>query len=62
MIRVLDSNQIVESYLVTAVGESDNGIWVTGLPEEVVLVTVGQNYIIDGEHVEPAFPANSDKK
>ena len=62
MIRVLDSNQIVESHKVTAVGESDNGIWVTGLPEEVVLVTVGQNYIIDGEHVEPAFPANSDKK
>jgi len=62
VIRVLDSNQIVESYLVTAVGESDNGIWVTGLPEEVVLVTVGQNYIIDGEHVEPVFPANSAKQ
>ena len=62
MIRVLDSNQIVESYKVTAVGESDDGIWVTGLPEEVVLVIVGQNYIIDGEHVEPAFPANSDKQ
>ena len=62
VIRVLDSNNIVESYKVTAVGESDNGIWVTGLPEDVVLVTVGQNYIIDGEQVEPAFPANSAKQ
>ena len=59
VIRVLDSKQIVESYQVSAIGESDEGIWVTGLPEEVVLVTVGQNYIVDGEHVEPAFSANS---
>ena len=62
VIRVLDSNTDCGVLQVTAVGESDNGIWVTGLPEEVVLVTVGQNYIIDGEHVEPAFPANSAKQ
>ena len=58
IVRVLDTSQTVVSFKVVAVGESSTGIWVTGLPETVVLVTVGQNYIIDGERVEPAFSAN----
>jgi multidrug efflux system membrane fusion protein len=62
VVRVLDQKQIVDSLKVTAVGESAQGIWVAGLPEKVVLVTVGQNYIIDGEHVDPSFPAASPKQ
>lgn len=62
VVRVLDQKQIVDSLKVTAVGESAQGIWVAGLPEKVVLVTVGQNYIIDGEHVEPSFAAASPKQ
>ena len=41
------------------VGESVQGIWVVGLPANIVLVTVGQNYIIDGEQVEPSYAINS---
>ncbi len=59
VVRVVDRNQIVRSFLVSTVGESGEGIWVTGLPDEVVLITVGQNYVIDGERVEAAFPANA---
>jgi multidrug efflux system membrane fusion protein len=58
IVRVLDRSQTVVSLKVVAVGETSTGIWVTGLPETVVLVTVGQNYIIDGERVEPAFQVN----
>ncbi len=29
------------------------GTWVTGLPETVTVITVGQDYVIDGQTVEP---------
>lgn len=59
VIRVLDQRRVVKSYKVTVVGESVQGIWVVGLPANIVLVTVGQNYIIDGEQVEPSYAINS---
>ena len=59
VIRVLDQRRVVKSYKVTVVGESVQGIWVVGLPANIVLVTVGQNYIIDGEQVEPSYAVNS---
>ncbi|MBT5578482.1 MAG: efflux RND transporter periplasmic adaptor subunit [Porticoccaceae bacterium] len=59
VVRVVDSSQIVRSFRVNAVGETSQGIWVTGLPDEIVLITVGQNYVIDGERVEAAFPDNN---
>ena len=55
VVRVLLNDQTVTSVDIAVVGETREGIWVTGLPKEVVLVTVGQNYIIDGERVEPEF-------
>ena len=55
VVRVLLTDQTVASADIAVVGETKEGIWVTGLPKEVILVTVGQNYIIDGERVEPAF-------
>lgn len=58
IVRVLVADQTVVSAEVTVVGEASDAVWVTGLPKEVVLVTVGQNYIIDGERVEPSFSAS----
>ena len=55
VIRVLDQGRVVKSYKVTVVGESEQGIWVVGLPAKIVLITVGQNYIIEGEQVEPSY-------
>lgn len=59
VIRVLDNRQIVKSHKVTVVGESEQGIWVAGLPAKIVLITVGQNYIIEGEQVEPSYAVDS---
>lgn len=58
VIRVLDEQHIAKTVGVTVVGETQKGVWVTGLPAKAVIVTVGQNYIIDGESVEPVYPAN----
>ena len=59
VVRVLDQDNRAASVRVTAIGESPKGIWVTGLEMEVILITVGQNYIIDGEQVEPSYQASS---
>lgn len=32
--------------------ETREGLWVTGLPETVTLITVGQDYVLDGQPVE----------
>ena len=57
--RVLIEENIVDSVRVSAVGESPAGIWVTGLDAEVILVVVGQNYIIDGERVILSYQFNA---
>jgi multidrug efflux system membrane fusion protein len=58
MVRALDpQNRVVEQKLVV-VGESENGLWVEGLPSTVNLITVGQNYVSKGETVE-VFPASN---
>ena len=59
IVRVLGADQTVFSTEVAVVGETSEGVWVVGLPKEVVLVTVGQNYIIDGERVLPSFPVSN---
>ena len=38
---------------VDVIAQEQDGIWVTGLPGKVTLVTIGQDYVRDGEKVEP---------
>ena len=55
VVRVLLEGNLVGSVKVSSLGEARDGIWVSGLPSEVSVITVGQNYIIDGESVDPSF-------
>ncbi|MGB2040872.1 MAG: efflux RND transporter periplasmic adaptor subunit [Porticoccaceae bacterium] len=57
-VRVLGQDSIVDSIRVSAVGESSSGIWVTGLESQATLVVVGQNYIVDGEQVNPSYQSS----
>ena len=58
VVRVISEKNIVQSKPVSALGETENGMWVSGLTEKAMVVTVGQNYIIDGEKVAPTFLSN----
>ena len=51
-VRVLDSNNIVEQYPVELVGDDAGGVWVTGLPRQTRLITVGHEYVGVGEKVQ----------
>ena len=52
-VRILDESDTVRFAEVTIVDTSADGIWVTGLPSEVRLVTVGQEFLSEGLKVNP---------
>ena len=57
-VRAVDENNLVKQINVSLVGETEQGIWVQGLPETITLITVGQNYVSDGELVDSYFPVS----
>jgi multidrug efflux system membrane fusion protein len=57
IVRAINQKNLVTQHKVAVVGEADNGLWVSGLPARVNLITVGQNYVTQGERVE-SFPSN----
>jgi len=57
-VKTVNSNNRVEFYPVEIVGSSANGVLVTGLPDLVTVITVGQGFVNVGQQVEPvAFSA-----
>ena len=59
-VRIINANQHVEFHHVTVVRETKDGIWITGLPDTIDLITVGQEMVADGDKVETS-PDNSTK-
>lgn len=50
-VRVVDKG-IVRFVIVQTIGEDPGGIWVSGIPEHTQIITVGQQYVSDGEKVK----------
>jgi len=42
---------VVEFYPVTIISDSRQGVWVTGLPPKVDVITMGQEYVVPGQKV-----------
>ncbi|MBN9316344.1 MAG: efflux RND transporter periplasmic adaptor subunit [Devosia sp.] len=42
---------VVEFYAVTIISDSREGVWVTGLPPTVDVITMGQEYVVPGQKV-----------
>jgi multidrug efflux system membrane fusion protein len=53
-VRLVEDN-VVRFHQVRILGDSTEGIWVDGLPENPVLITVGQDFVIDGQQVRVKF-------
>jgi membrane fusion protein, multidrug efflux system len=45
-------NEEVKFYPVTIVSDSREGVWVTGLPPRVDVITVGQEFVVPGQKVD----------
>lgn len=58
-VKLLNRDNVVEFHRVNIVGESTEierpGFWVTGLPDDIVLITLGQEIVFDGQHVRANF-------
>jgi len=51
-VRIVNAENRVEFHPVQVVRETSDGVWVTGLPPEINLITVGQEFVADGDKVE----------
>lgn len=50
-LRILDDENRVQYTAVQIIGDDPKGVWVSGLPERALLITVGQEYVANGEEV-----------
>ena len=58
-VKIVTDRHIVRFLPVTILEDARDGIWVAGLPETVTLITTGQDYVVDGQKVEPVFRQSS---
>ncbi len=62
-VRTIAGDNRVHFVPVDILGNEDGTVWVAGLPESVTVITVGQDYVDEGELVEPVFEtASTDDK
>ncbi|MES3007595.1 MAG: efflux RND transporter periplasmic adaptor subunit [Pseudomonadota bacterium] len=57
-VKTLDQNNVVQFSPVTVIGENtsvDPGMWVLGLPEQSVVITLGQEIVFPGQPVSADF-------
>ena len=60
-VKTLAEDNTVVFHEVEIVKTESNGAWITGLPEEITLITLGQGFVNPGEEVEPVSDSPSDK-
>jgi multidrug efflux system membrane fusion protein len=53
-VKTVNADNVVAFYPIQMVKAQIDGIWVTGLPETVDVITVGQGYVNKGEIVAPS--------
>jgi multidrug efflux system membrane fusion protein len=54
-VKAVDENNRIIAYPVEVLGDSSNGVWLGGLPEQLTLVVVGQEYVQPQQVVTPVL-------
>lgn len=54
-VRGLDGEDMVVFYPLNIVADGKDGVWVDGLPDTATIITVGQEYVVAGQKVEPVL-------
>jgi multidrug efflux system membrane fusion protein len=52
-VKAVDAGNRVRFHPVTMIADTPEGIWLAGLPAEVTLITVGQEFVRAGQRVDP---------
>jgi multidrug efflux system membrane fusion protein len=58
-VKLVNDEGLVEFRPVTIIGDGPEGVWLAGLPQRATFITVGQEFVIDGQKVDaiPEEPA-----
>jgi multidrug efflux system membrane fusion protein len=56
-VKVVDDEDRVQFLPIKIVDDTSEGMWISGLPERARLITVGQEFVRDGQHVRPVATA-----
>ncbi len=59
-VKTVNSEGVVQFYPIEVVRAQIDGLWVTGLPDAVDVITVGQGFVSEGETVNPRLSAEAD--
>lgn len=54
-VRIIDTDQLAQFVPVKILRDASDGIWVQGPADQVDVITIGQEYVIDGVPVAPSF-------
>ena len=54
-VRTIGENNVVEFFKIAIIEDSPEGVWITGLPDTVPLITVGQEFVLTGQSVDPIY-------
>ncbi len=52
-VKTVDETDIVRFHPVELVGAGPDGVWIGGLPREVTIITIGQEFVLPGQAVIP---------
>lgn len=59
-VRYVDANKRVRFTTVTTIDETNDGIWVTGLPSRTDLIVRGQDFVSEGSEVQTQYDLKAD--
>lgn len=54
-VRIVDEASKARFLPVKVLSQERQGTWVTGLPDKVTVITIGQDFVVDGQTVAPEF-------
>jgi len=54
-VRLMNDDKLAEFAPVQVIRDTREGVWVSGLPDEVTVITIGQEYVVDGVPVAPTW-------
>jgi len=54
-VKTVTEQGIVRFFAAQIIADGDNGVWLAGLPETVGIITVGQDFVRDGDQVLPVI-------
>jgi len=54
-VRIVDADNVVQFAAIRLMRDDIDGIWVTGLPEQVDVIVMGQDFVIAGVEVAPTY-------